>query len=176
MPILSFKEFTVNEDQTANLIQQKNSLSQQINDLQKKLLDVQQQIVVAQKQTLAQNPQTQIPMQEAIENNSIPRDAEIVSAEYDFSNKELDLRIMNGSEREYWQANVEDFEEFLKGYVEGEFDRDELRRYVSKEEEGTGPDDYVSFNYLNLEDFWNDTDQRTKIRIISDYLRTKNAL
>ena len=66
--IKTFQQF-VNEDATADLIQQKNSLSQQINDLQKKLLDVQAQIVNAQKQTLSQNPQSQIPMGESLDNN-----------------------------------------------------------------------------------------------------------
>lgn len=58
-----FKSTHINEDDTSNLINQKNQLTQQINDLQVKLLNVNQQILTAQKQTLSQtqsqNPQTQ---------------------------------------------------------------------------------------------------------------------
>lgn len=173
MPILSFKQFTLNEDATSDLIQQKNSLAQQINDLQKKLLDVQQQIVVAQKQTLAQNPQSQIPMGESIEHGSLPQGARIEHADYYFNQKELYVRFSVPGQEEHGEveANVDDFEDFIEKEASEEDDQESMRRYYSKEYDG---DSY--YRVFDLEAYWEDTDQNTKNRIIHQYLMQNNAI
>lgn len=172
MPILSFNEFNVNEDATSDLIQQKNSLAQQINDLQKKLLDVQQQIVVAQKQTLAQNPQSQIPMGEAMEHGSLPQGSHIVHADYYFPRKELYVRFSIPGQEEHGEveANVDDFEDFLDDEA-SQLEPEEIKHYQSKEYDGDSH--YIHFN---MERFWDETDQHDKNRIIHQYLVKNNSI
>jgi len=179
MPILKFEQFQLNEDNTANLIQQKNSLTQQINDLQKKLLDVQQQIVTAQKQTLAQNPQTQIPMTESVEDAGLPKGAIIQYANYHFPGKfrktgELYVRFKmpDSSEEHEAEAYVDDFEEFLERYALDVYSREDLQRYVETEQDEDGG----TSHHFNLENFWQGTDDGEKVVIVHDYLKKHNAI
>lgn len=195
MSILSFDQFKVNEDATADLIQQKNSLSQQINDLQKKLLDVQAQIVSSQQQTLAQNPQTQIPMGESFRHNSptdepevhseiIPAGVQILAADYDYGDETIYVhyRIPENGEDVEVETDVpeSEFNQYLKaaGFTDdGTYDDEygtagHSSKYHVKDRDEEG----YRVNYFDFEQMWRDTHPKEKKGIIEDFLKEKGLI
>jgi hypothetical protein len=172
--IKSFDKFAVNEDTTSNLVQQEQSLTQQINDLQKKLLQVQAQKVAAQQQTLAQNPQTQIPMSESLEDampTHIPKGSHIINAEYYPKSKEIYVHFTHeGKEHEY-EADAPGFEDFLSDYIASTYDRDELQSYYQEDRDEDG-----KFIWFNQERFWEQTEPKEKVDIVTRFLTKQNAI